>query len=112
MAAGNFELYVSKEKFEQELSQLDAKLTSLNGLLGEYEAKKAQASSVWGEEDENLNKAKQLCDSAIKAVSKKIEETKRSKEALQNILSESQTIQGEIGSKLEAAKAQIDALLG
>lgn len=111
MAAGNFELYVSKEKFEGELQQLDAKLGSLNGLLAEYEAKRQQAAQVWGDQDENLAKAQALCDAAIKAVQKKIDETKTSKDALQSILSDAQTIQADMGSQLDEARATIESLL-
>ena len=107
-----FELYVSKEKFEQELSQLEAKLNSLNGLLGEYQAKREQARQVWGEEDENLAKAQHMCDTAIRAVEKKIDETKESKNALETILSESQSIQGSMGARLDEATSVIESLIG
>ena len=111
MAAGNFELYVSKETFSNELAQLDAKLGSLNGLLAQYQAKKQQAAQVWGDEDENLAKAQQMCESAIRVVQKKIDETKASKDALQQILEGSQATQASMGAKLDDAKSMIDALL-
>jgi predicted RNase H-like nuclease (RuvC/YqgF family) len=112
MAAGNFELYVSNEKFTQELSQLDSKLGSLRGLVEEYQAKKEQARQVWGEEDENLAKAQNMCEAAIQAVNKKIQETQQSKDALQNILSSAQEVSGNIGSFLDDATAKIQSLLG
>ena len=112
MAAGDFKLYVSKPVFERELSQLDAKLGTLNGLLSEYQQKKEEARRVWGEEDENLAKAQRLCDVAIQAVNKKIKETQESKDALQNILNSAQAMQAEMGSQLDEATAQIQRLLG
>ena len=112
MAAGNFELYVSKEKFQGELDALEGNLGRLNALLEQYQAKKEQARQVWGEEDENLAKAQRMCDTAIRAVSKKIEETKVSKEALQGILSSAQSVQADIGSMLDEATAKIESLIG
>ncbi len=111
MAAGNFELYVSRQKFEQELSQLDAKLGTLRGLLEEYTAKKEQARQVWGEEDENLAKAQHMCDVAIQAVNKKIQETQDSKNALQSILDSATEASGNIGTFLDEATQKIESLI-
>ena len=107
----DFELYVSKEKFTQELNQLDAKLNSLNQLLQRYQELKNRSTRVWGDQDENLAKAQQACQTAIEVVNKKIEETRQSKEALQNVLQSAETVQSQIGSRLDDAQNKIQSLL-
>jgi len=107
----DFELYVSQDKFTTELGNLDGRLSALQGLLSEYQAQRQAASQVWGDQDENLAKAYQVCDSAIAVVSKKIEETLQSKNALQAILSDATSRQSSMGSFLDQANAEIQSLL-
>ena len=111
MADSRFELYVSKDGFERELAELDGKLSKLNGPLTEYQQKKAEASRVWGEQDENLAKAQQMCDTAIRVVEKKIDETRQSKEALQSVLSSAEDFQSKMGQEIETQTEIIEKLL-
>jgi chromosome segregation ATPase len=107
----DFELYVSKEKFTSEIGQLESRLSALNSLLGDYQALKDRATKVWGSEDENLAKAQATCQSAIDVVRKKIEETQQSKDALTQVLQTAETIQRDMGSKLDDAQQVINSLL-
>ena len=75
------------------------------------EAKKEEARSVWGEEDENQKKALDLCEAAIKVVKQKISETENSKNALENISNDAYALQADIGSKLDESRQQVESLL-
>ena len=109
--ANDTRIYVKKEEFERQISELDSRLGSLKRLLDQYESKKEEARHVWGDEDENQKKAIALCESAIAVVKQKIEATQNSKNALQNVSSDAYAIQADIGAKLDESKAAVDALL-
>ncbi len=109
--ADNTRIYVNKQEFERQVSELGNRLNSLKRLLDQYEAKKEEARRVWGDEDENQKKAIELCESAIKVVKQKIAETENSKNALENVSSDAYAIQADIGSKLDESRAQVEALL-
>lgn len=109
--ANDTRIYVKKEEFERQISELDSRLNSLKRLLDQYENKKEEAKRVWGEEDENQKKAIALCESAIKVVRQRIEATQNSKSALENVSNDAYAIQAEIGSKLDQSKVAVDALL-
>lgn len=109
--ANDTRIYVKKEEFERQISELDGRLSSLKQLLTQYENKKEEARRVWGEEDENQKKAIALCESAIAVVKQKIEATQNSKSALENVSADAYAIQSDIGARLEESKAAVDALL-
>ncbi|MBR3179232.1 MAG: hypothetical protein IKF49_06915 [Clostridia bacterium] len=109
--ADDTRIYVDKQTFANQVSELDSRLNALNNLLREYEAKKEEARRVWGDEDENQRKAIALCESAIAVVQQKIDATKVNKEQLQNVSDEAFASQAEMGAALDESKSQIDALL-
>ena len=109
--ADDTRIFVDKQTFASQISELDTRLNALNNLLSQYEAKKDEARRVWGDEDENQRKAIALCESAIRVVRQKIDATKKNKEQLQNVSDEAFAAQSEMGAELLESKQQIDALL-
>lgn len=109
--ADNTRVFVDKETFNNQVSELEGKLNSLKQLLTQYEQKKEEARRVWGDDDENQRKAIQLCESAIKVVQQKIEATEKNKTQLQNVSDEAFAMQSEMGQSLDTARAAVDALL-
>ena len=108
--ADDTRIYVNEQTFTTQINTMESGLNQLNSILGEYESLKDRARNVWGDEDENQRKAIEVCESAIQLVKQKIGETKNSKQQLENISQDAYRAQSDYGSKLDEAKAQIDAL--
>ncbi len=110
--ADDTRIFIDKADFDGKLDAFEGKLTDLRRLLGEYETLRDNAKRVWGDQDENQQKAIEACTSAINVVKKRIEQTESDRTALKQLDELAFTKQAEFGQQLEEAKRITDALLG
>lgn len=110
--ADDTRIFIDKQDFDGKLDRFDAELTRLQNLLEDYKALRDQAKRVWGDADENQQKAIAACTSAIQVVEKRIEQTKADQNALRQLNELAFNKQREFGADLDEAKRITDALLG
>lgn len=110
--ADDTRIYIDKSEFNSKIDAFDGKLNDLKTLLTEYEALRDRAKRVWGDADENQQKAIDACTSAINVVKKRIEQTEADRNALKQLDELAFNKQAEFGSQIEEAKRFTDALLG
>ena len=110
--ADDTRIFIDKNDFNSKLDVFEQKLTALNGLLSEYEALRDNAKRVWGDADENQQKAIAACTSAIEVVKKRIQQTESDRNTLRQLDELAFTKQAEFGQQIEEAKRFTDALLG
>ena len=109
--ADDTRIYINREDFNDKIAAFDEKLTALKSLLEEYEQLRDDAKRVWGDADENQQKAIDACTSAIEVVKKRIEQTEHDRDVLKQLDEIAYQKQKEIGKQLDEAKSITDALL-
>ncbi len=111
MAKNDFELYVDQKQYAEEVGSLKKDVNKLEDLASRFNTMKDRARDAWGDEDENLTKARNMCDTAIKVIQQRIKVTQGNIKGLEEISSKAETVQKEMGEKLDEADAAINALL-
>lgn len=111
MAKNDFELYVDQQQYANEVDSLQKDVSKLEDLSSRFNTMKERARDAWGDEDENLTKARNMCDTAIKVIQQRIKVTQGNIKGLKDISSRAETVQKEIGEKLDEADAEINSLL-
>ncbi len=109
--ANDTRIYVNREVLNQKLSDFETDLNQLQDLLNDYESLKSRANTVWGDEDDNKAKAIAACDSAIKVVRQRIEDSKNDKNTLSQLSDLAFSTQDNLGKQIEEAKEITDNLL-
>lgn len=110
--ADDTRIFINKEDFNSKLGVFEQKLTALNTLLSEYEQLRDNAKRVWGDADENQQKAIAACTSAINVVKKRIQQTENDRNVLRQLDELAFAKHTEFGQQLDEAKSITDALLG
>lgn len=110
--ANDFELLVSKEKFDNRVETLQNNLTLLQGYAARYEDLKNEAHRVFGDDDENLNKAKRLVEENLKRVRNAIAATEEAIRTLNATSEKFEETTENVGQALEDAIGIAATLFG
>lgn len=103
--ANDFELLVSKEKFDNRVETLQNNLTLLQGYAARYEDLKEQTSEVFQGDDENINKAKRLVEENLKRVYNAITATEEAIKSLNTTSEKFEQTAANVGQAFEDAIA-------
>lgn len=101
--ANDFELLVSKEKFDNRVETLQNNLTLLQNYADRYSDLKAEANRVFGEDEENLEKAKRLVEENLKRVYNAINATEEAIRTLNATSAKFEETTQNVGNALEDA---------
>ncbi len=103
--ANDFELLVSKEKFDNRVETLQNNLTLLQGYASRYEDLKEQTSEVFQGDDENIAKAKRLVEENLKRVYNAIAATEEAIKSLNATSAKFEETTANVGQAFEDAIA-------
>ena len=103
--ANDFELLVSKEKFDNRVETLQNNLTLLQGYASRYEDLKEQTGEVFQGDDENIAKAKRLVEENLKRVYNAIAATEEAIKSLNATSAKFEETTANVGQAFEDAIA-------
>lgn len=103
MAAQELEIFVQKEKYQNQINLLETKITQLQAKADEMEQLKREASTVFGDSDDNLAKAQENVEGRIRLINQAINASRASVETLQKMLQSTEDISVNVNKLLEEA---------
>ena len=103
--ANEFELLVSKEKFDNRVETLQNNLTLMQGYAARYEELKNRASEVFEGDDENITKAQRLVEENLKRVYNAIAATEEAIRSLNATSEKFEQTAANVGQAFEDAIA-------
>ena len=110
--ANDFELLVSKEKFDNRIETLNGYLQTLRSYAQRYEDLKNSTNRVFGEDEENVRAAKDLVDENLKRVHNAITATEEAIKTLEATSSKFEETTQNVGQALQDAIGMAASLFG
>lgn len=110
--SNDFELLVSKEKFDNRVETLQNNLTLMQGYANRYEDLKNEASKIFGDDEENVAKAQRLVDANLKRVYNAIAATEEAIRSLNATSEKFEQTTANVGQALDDAFAIATNLFG
>lgn len=99
----SLELKVSESEYDSRIGQLDAQMSKLQTILGDYKTLKDDAVKVFGDDDQNLAAIQQQVQQNIDAVQGQYNMLKETRDMLQKQREELGTLGSNIGTALDEA---------
>lgn len=103
--ANDFELLVSREKFDNRVSTLQNYLTQLKGYASRYEDLKNSTHRVFGGDSEKVNEARNVVQSQLNKVNNAITATEEAIKVLSETSSKFDETSANVGQALQDAVA-------